>query len=138
MPSRTAKKFDTDEIIDEFHTAGEGTDATGGDVSGQAIKFMSSDAAQQVRDITIQSGTISTGDTSDGEYSIKIGAVEISMIQARNALSKAVSDAVYGRTGIMTTLNGGTQLKLKTGLTCEKIFSAALAVRYLQFRKFML
>ena len=87
VPSRTAKKFDTDEIIDEFHTAGEGTDATGGEVSGQAIKFMSSDVSQQVRDITIQSGT---------------------------------------------------QLKIKTAFDVRKNFSAAPAVRYLQFRKFML
>ena len=63
----------------------------------------------------VQSGTISTGDTSGGEYSIKIGAVEVSMVQARNALSKAVRDAVYGKTGILTTLNGGKQLKIKTG-----------------------
>ena len=61
---------------------------------------------------TINSGTISTGDTSFGEYSIKIGATEVSMVQARNALSKAIRDAVYGRTGILTTLNGGKQLKV--------------------------
>lgn len=64
---------------------------------------------------TIQSGTISTGDTSGGEYYIKIGATAVSMVQARNALSKAVRDAVYGKTGILTTLNGGKQLKIKTG-----------------------
>ena len=64
---------------------------------------------------TINNGTISTGDTSLGEYSIKIGAVEVSMVQARNALSKAVRDAVYGKMGILTTLNGGKQLKIKTG-----------------------
>lgn len=64
---------------------------------------------------TINNGTISTGDTSFGEYSVKIGAAEVSMVQARNALSKAIRDAVYGRTGILTTLNGGKQLKIKTG-----------------------
>ena len=64
---------------------------------------------------TINNGTISTGDTSFGEYSIKIGTTEVSMVQARNALSKAIRDAVYGRTGILTTLNGGKQLKIKTG-----------------------
>lgn len=57
-------------------------------------------------DNTIQNGTISTGDTSFGEYSVKIGATEVSMVQARNALSKM---------GILTTLNGGKQLKIKTG-----------------------
>ena len=66
-------------------------------------------------DNTINNGTISTGDTSFGEYSIKIGTTEVSMVQARNALSKAIRDAVYGRTGILTTLNGGKQLKIKTG-----------------------
>ena len=65
---------------------------------------------------TINNGVISTGDTSFGEYFIKIGAAEVSMVQARNALSKAIRDAVYGKTGILTTLNGGKQLKIKTGL----------------------
>lgn len=64
---------------------------------------------------TINNGIISTGDMSFGEYSIKIGAAEVSMVQARNALSKAVRDAVYGKMGIITTLNGGKQLKIKTG-----------------------
>ena len=64
---------------------------------------------------TINNGVISTGDTSFGEYSIKIGAAEVSMVQARNALSKAIRDAVYGKSGILTTLNGGKQLKIKTG-----------------------
>lgn len=64
---------------------------------------------------TINNGPISTGDMSFGEYSIKIGAAEVSMVQARNALSKAVRDAVYGRSGIMTMLNDGKQLKIKTG-----------------------
>ena len=64
---------------------------------------------------TINNGVISTGDTAWGEYSIKIGAAEVSMVQARNALSKAVRDAIYGKMGILTTLNGGKQLKIKTG-----------------------
>ena len=64
---------------------------------------------------TINTGVISTGDTSFGEYFIKIGAAEVSMVQARNALSKAIRDAVYGKMGILTTLNGGKQLKIKTG-----------------------
>ena len=64
---------------------------------------------------TINNGVISTGDTSFGEYSIRIGAAEVSMVQARNALSKAVKDAIYGDMGILTTLNGGKKLKIKTG-----------------------
>ena len=63
---------------------------------------------------TINNGVISTGDTSFGEYSVKIGAAEVSMVQARNALSKALRDAIYGKTGILTKINGGKQLKIKT------------------------
>ena len=48
-------------------------------------------------------------------YSIVIGTVEVSDVQVRNAISKAVRDAIYGKTGIMTTLNNGKQLKIKTG-----------------------
>lgn len=50
-----------------------------------------------------------------GEYFIKIGTAEVSAVQARNAISKAVRDAVYGKSGILTALNGGKQLKIKTG-----------------------
>lgn len=64
---------------------------------------------------TINNGPISTGDTSFGEYFIKIGAAEVSMVQARNALSKAVRDAIYGSMGILTTLNVGKKLNIKTG-----------------------
>lgn len=66
-------------------------------------------------DNMINNSTISTGDTSWGEYSVRIGTTEVSMVQARNALSKAVRDAVYGKMGILTTLNDGKQLKIKTG-----------------------
>lgn len=48
-------------------------------------------------------------------YSVKIGTFTVSDVQVRNALGKAVRDAVYGRTGLMTTLNGGKPLKIKTG-----------------------
>ena len=48
-------------------------------------------------------------------YSIVIGTVEVSDVQVRNAISKAVRDAIYGKTGIMTTLNNGKPLKIKTG-----------------------
>ena len=50
-----------------------------------------------------------------GEYAIKIGTSEVSAVQVRNALSKAIRDAVYGKTGVLTSLNGGKQLKIKTG-----------------------
>lgn len=48
-------------------------------------------------------------------YSVVIGTVEVSDVQVRNAISKAVRDAIYGNTGIMTVLNGGKKLKIKTG-----------------------
>ena len=50
------------------------------------------------------------------DYKITIGTVEVSDIQVRNAISKAIRDCVYGNTGLMTTLNGGKKLKIKTGL----------------------
>jgi len=62
---------------------------------------------------TINNGTISTADNAD--YFITIGTIEVSAVQVRNALSKAVRDAVYGKMGLLTTLNGGKKLKIKTG-----------------------
>lgn len=49
------------------------------------------------------------------DYVIRVGTVEVSDIQVRNAISKAVRDAIYGNMGIMTTLNNGKKLKIKTG-----------------------
>ena len=62
---------------------------------------------------TINNNTISTADNAD--YFITIGTTEVSAVQVRNALSKAVRDAVYGKMGLLTTLNGGKKLKIKTG-----------------------
>lgn len=56
-----------------------------------------------------------TYDKEAMNYSIVIGTVEVSDVQVRNAISKAVRDAIYGKTGIMTTLNNGKPLKIKTG-----------------------
>lgn len=56
---------------------------------------------------------ISTADGAD--YFITIGTTEVSDVQVRNALSKAVRDAMYGKSGLLTNLNGGKQLKIKTG-----------------------
>ena len=61
----------------------------------------------------INNGVINS--ETGGEYGIKIGADEVSAVQVRNALSKAIRDAVYGKTGLLTSLNGGKQLKIKTG-----------------------
>ena len=45
------KKFDTDEVIGEFQAKGDGLDATGNEVSAQAVSLMASSAAAQVRSI---------------------------------------------------------------------------------------
>ena len=49
------------------------------------------------------------------EYKVTIGTVQVSDIQVRNAISKAVRDGIYGKMGLLTALNGGKQLKIKTG-----------------------
>ncbi len=49
------------------------------------------------------------------DYKVTIGTVQVSDIQVRNAISKAVRDAIYGKMGLMTTLNNGKPLKIKTG-----------------------
>lgn len=59
-------------------------------------------------------GFITMDDPSFGEYSIRIGSTEVSAVQVRNALSKAVRDAIYGKQGILTSLNGGKPLNVKT------------------------
>ena len=45
------KKTATDEIIGEFKATGDGVDASGNEVSAQAVNQMASSAAQQVREI---------------------------------------------------------------------------------------
>ena len=56
-----------------------------------------------------------TYDKESTDYKIVIGTVEVSDVQVRNAISKAVRDAIYGNMGILTTLNNGKKLKIKTG-----------------------
>lgn len=48
-------------------------------------------------------------------YGITIGTKKVSEIQVLNAISKAIRDAFYGKTGLLTVLNDGVQLKIKTG-----------------------
>lgn len=43
------KKFDTDEVIGEFHADGNGADATGNEVSAQAVRALATSTAEQVR-----------------------------------------------------------------------------------------
>lgn len=50
------------------------------------------------------------------DYRITIGSTTVSDVQVRNAISKAVRDAIYGKMGLLTTLNDGKQLKIKTGV----------------------
>ena len=62
------------------------------------------------------SGTgISSSEEEVENYSIKIGSQSFSAVQVRNAISKAVRDAIYGDMGLMTMLNDGKKLKVKTG-----------------------
>ena len=62
-------------------------------------------------------GTINNSDSyyDVEEYKITIGTREVSDVQVRNAISKAVRDGIYGKMGILTTLNGGKPVKAKTG-----------------------
>lgn len=48
-------------------------------------------------------------------YGITIGTKQVSEIQVLNAISKAIRDAFYGKMGLLTTLNNGKQLDIKTG-----------------------
>ena len=45
------KKFDTDEVIGEFRSQSDTTDATGNEVTAQTVTQLAADAAQQVRSI---------------------------------------------------------------------------------------
>lgn len=49
------------------------------------------------------------------DYAIRIGTYSFSAVQVRNAISKAVRDSIYGDMGLMTMLNDGKKLKIKTG-----------------------
>ena len=60
------------------------------------------------------SGVITLDDASFGTYYIKVDKFEVNAVCVRNALSKAVRDAIYGQMGIMTQLNGGKPLDIKT------------------------
>lgn len=56
-----------------------------------------------------------SSDAKVENYSIKIGSQSFSAVQVRNAISKAVRDSIYGDMGLMTMLNDGKKLKVKTG-----------------------
>ena len=60
------------------------------------------------------SGVITMEDASFGMYYIKIDNFAVNAVCVRNALSKAVRDAIYGTSGIMTQLNGGKPMDIKT------------------------
>ncbi|MBR1397054.1 MAG: hypothetical protein IJ563_05930 [Selenomonadaceae bacterium] len=59
-------------------------------------------------------GVITMDDPSFGTYYIKVDKFEVDAVCVRNALSKAVRDAIYGDSGILTNLNGGKKLNVKT------------------------
>ena len=59
-------------------------------------------------------GVITMDDPSFGTYYIKIDDMQVDAVCVRNALSKAVRDAIYGDSGILTNLNGGNKLNVNT------------------------
>ena len=74
------------------------------------INVINADSNQNIN----SNGVITTDDPSFGTYYIKVDSFEVDAIQVRNALSKAVRDAIYGSSGILTLLNGGNKLDVKT------------------------
>lgn len=79
----------------------------------------SSDSETYYGDTNVYNDYSYTGSSSSEEemenYSIRIGSQSFSAVQVRNAISKAVRDAIYGDMGLMTMLNDGKKLKVKTG-----------------------
>lgn len=86
------------------HSSSDSTDSTDESVN----------QADNVNTIHSSNKSISY-ETETQDYVIRIGTVEVSDVQVRNAISKAVRDAIYGNMGILTTLNNGKKLKIKTG-----------------------
>lgn len=96
------------------------SDAMNGDSSNTEIKPEESgntgnqdSPSSEATPLTEGQGELYTRESED--YKITIGTVQVSDIQVRNAISKAVRDAIYGKMGLMTTLNNGKPLKIKTG-----------------------
>ena len=99
-------------------------DASTGD-SGDYIE----NGTDDTYDSPVTGGYDSPSDSSDNDtdtagydyqetkdYRITIGSTTVSDVQVRNAISKAVKDAIYGNMGLLTTLNDGKKLKIKTGV----------------------
>ena len=124
--------------IQDVTNIGTGTDATNPDDSGDGNATEYDEKAGGEYSAGKDETVPTEGDKSDGgssgessrtitkttninyereelDYKITIGTVEVSDIQVRNAISKAVRDAIYGKMGLMTTLNNGKPLKIKTG-----------------------
>lgn len=114
----------------------EYTECVGDDVVISALNFAenpSVSTASQLYNSTKQNNSSNTSNSNEHTYSedyysahqedyevqedyvIRIGSDTFSAVQVRNAISKAVRDAVYGNTGLMTMLNDGKKLKIKTG-----------------------
>lgn len=91
------------------------------DTSGEHFGIENVDGVTESIDIADNTTTVDESRKSihyereEISYTVMIGTVEVSDVQVRNAISKAVRDAVYGNMGIMTTLNNGKKLKVKTG-----------------------
>lgn len=85
----------------------------------------SSDYNRNTADSTVNKANNTETNTSDNRYytmvkeqevyGITIGTKQVSEIQVINAISKAIRDAFYGKMGLLTTLNDGKPLNIKTG-----------------------
>lgn len=65
-------------------------------------------------DVTIDAGRYGMNGQAPIEYKVKIGTSNVTETQVRNAVAKAVKDAVFGDFGIITMANGGKKVKIKT------------------------
>lgn len=98
---------------------GAGTDGneydekSGGSIDGETMDGSVISPGDNNRTVTKTRNINYEQETLD--YKVTIGTVQVSDIQVRNAISKAVRDAIYGKMGLMTTLNNGKPLKIKTG-----------------------
>ncbi|MBR2215493.1 MAG: hypothetical protein IJ849_07020 [Selenomonadaceae bacterium] len=105
------------DTYDETYAEGDVPDQTGEDgLGGDSTTYSTSTTINtDTGTFSRQATTTVTEEEEEEDYKIKIGTVEVSDIQVRNAISKAVRDGIYGKMGLLTTLNGGKELKIKTG-----------------------
>lgn len=111
---RTVSENETDTTTtNEMTGAVYDTTIDGGNEAGDGYSESGSSGESSNRVITRTRNVNYEEESLD--YKVTIGTVQVSDIQVRNAISKAVRDAIYGKMGLITTLNNGKQLKIKTG-----------------------